>query len=267
MHAGAPSRQASSRRERLFIKWLEQRAPEAAAFYLLGDLWDFWFEYRRAVPKGHVRLLGALAALTDSGITVFFQRGNHDRWLTSYLSEEIGLRILPDPFEATWQEKVFFLSHGHHLGPLSWKDRVSYALMESSFLTFLYRWIHPDIGLYLGRFFSGRSREIHAPLDGVDLGEKELFRRFVQQAYKDNKAVDWYILGHRHLALVERIHRSQVVLLGDWIQHYTYLRLDSKGWILARFSEGGDIVLASGDGYSEKSKGGEESAELVSSHI
>lgn len=242
LHAGAPSRAASAPRERRFIQWIETHADQAAAFYLLGDLWDFWFEYRHAVPKGHVRLLGTLAALTDAGIPVFFQTGNHDLWLTGYLTEEIGLQRLPDPFVAIWQGRRFFLSHGHRLGPLPWLDRFTYGIMENPFLGRLYRWLHPDIGLWLGRFLSGRSRTVHAPLDTVDLGEKEYLRQFVR-SHETHPLADWYIFGHRHLALVEKIGAAYLVLLGDWIQQYSYLRMDSEEWGLWTWDEGKQVPI------------------------
>lgn len=237
LHAGAPSRAESLVREKRFVRWLEACAPQAAAFYLLGDLWDFWFEYRRAVPRGYVRLLGALAALTDEGLPVFFQPGNHDLWLHGYLTEEVGLQLLPDPLWAQWQGLTFFLSHGHRWGPLPWWDRLTYALMENRLLGQLYRLLHPDLGLWLGRFFSGRSRQAHAPLDEIDLGPREYLRQFVQQAQKAPNPAHWYIFGHRHLALVETIGRSRLVLLGDWIQRYTFFRIDREGWGLYQYHE------------------------------
>ncbi len=246
LHAGAPTRAESAPRERRFVAWLETAASEAAAFYLLGDLWDFWFEYRHSVPKGHVRLLGALAALTDAGIPVFFQPGNHDLWLTGYLTEEVGLQQLPDPFLAQWSGQRFFLSHGHRLGPLPPSDRLAYWVMENPFLGQLYRWIHPDIGLWLGRRLSGRSRDAHAPMDEIDLGPREYFRQFVQSQLTAGNAADWYVFGHRHLALVETLGSAQVVLLGDWIQRFTYLQLAPTGWKLARFAADPELPLAAG---------------------
>ncbi|MCX8112260.1 MAG: UDP-2,3-diacylglucosamine diphosphatase [Bacteroidia bacterium] len=247
LHAGAPSRRESMSREKRFILWLRHHAPEAAAFYLLGDIWDFWFEYYHAVPKGHVRLLAALAEITDAGIPVFFQTGNHDLWLTGYLTEEIGLQRLPDPLIAQWQGMTLFLSHGHKVGPVPWIDRLLYASMENRLLHILYRWIHPDIGLWLGRLASGRSRVAHMPMDDVDLGDREYVRRFVL-AEQNKRPADWYILAHRHLALAEQIGRSRLVLLGDWIRRYTFLRFGVEGWGLFTFSEEGAITpLAQGD--------------------
>ncbi|MDW8014707.1 MAG: UDP-2,3-diacylglucosamine diphosphatase [Bacteroidia bacterium] len=235
MHAGAPSRQASETRERHFIQWLERHAPEAAAFYLLGDIWDFWFEYRHAVPKGHTRLLAALAEVVEAAIPIYFQVGNHDCWLTDYLTQEIGLKRLSDPFRATWQGMLYFLSHGHRIGPIPWTDKLAYTLMESRLLQKLYRWLHPDIGLYIGRFLSGRSRQAHLPMDDIDLGEKEYLRLFVKAEQRKAPA-DWYIFGHRHLALVERIGSSYIVLLGDWIRRYTFLKLQEGSWGLYTYS-------------------------------
>lgn len=242
LHAGAPSRAHSAERERLFVRWLEISAAEAQAFYLLGDIWDFWFEYRHAVPKGYVRLLGALAALTDAGIPVFFQSGNHDGWLTGYLEEEVGLLRLSDPYWLEWRGLKLYLSHGHWRGPIPFWDRLTYALMENRFLTFLYRWLHPDVGLPLGRLFSARSRQAHLPLDDIDLGPKERLRQFVQRQQQGLQPADWYIFAHRHLLLAERIGRSQLIVLGDWIRRYSFLRLDDLGWGLFQFLPSGERV-------------------------
>lgn len=246
LHAGVPSPAESRAREKHFITWLETHAPEAAAFFLLGDLWDFWFEYKRAVPKGHVRLLGALAALTDAGIPVFFLPGNHDQWLTSYLQEEVGLEILPDPWIAEWKGQTFFLSHGHRLGPLPWSDRLANAIMSQPFLQTLYRWIHPDLGLCIGRYLSHRSRNAHSPLDDTDLGDKEYLRQFVRT---HKPAVDWYIFAHRHLPLFEPIGQSYLIVLGDWIRRYTYLRIDREGIGLWQFSLAGERTILQGISY------------------
>ncbi|MCX7652168.1 MAG: UDP-2,3-diacylglucosamine diphosphatase [Bacteroidia bacterium] len=236
LHAGAPSRMLSAEREKHFIRWIELHTPDAAAFYFLGDLWDFWFEYKEAVPKGYIRLLGALAAVTDAGVPVFFQAGNHDLWLTDYLTEEVGMQRIADPYVAQWQGCFFFISHGHKVGPIRWIDRFLYAGMENSFLQGIYRWLHPDIGLKLGSFFSGRSRIAHSPMDDIDLGEKEYTRRFVR-AQQGRQPADWYIFGHRHLALIEVIGRSRLVLLGDWIRRYTFLRLQDESWGLYAFQQ------------------------------
>ncbi|MEN3041283.1 MAG: UDP-2,3-diacylglucosamine diphosphatase [Bacteroidia bacterium] len=247
LHAGAPSRAESRPREKHFIRWLERCAPDAGAFYLIGDLWDFWFEYQEVVPKGYVRLLGALAAIIDAGIPIFFQSGNHDLWLTGYLTEEIGMQQLDDPYLAEWQGYSFFISHGHKIGPIRWIDRFLYMLMENLWLQRLYRCLHPDIGLRLGRFFSGRSRVAHSPMDDVDLGEKEYTRQFVhaQQRYRPT---DWYIFGHRHLALSEVIGRSRLILLGDWIRRYTFLCLREDSWGLYAFQSDQTLIpLAVGD--------------------
>lgn len=247
LHAGAPSRAESISRERHFVRWLETHASEAAAFYLLGDLWDFWFEYKHAVPKGHVRLLAALTEVVEAGIPIFFQVGNHDLWVTGYLTEEIGLRLLPDPYIAEWQGQTFFLSHGHKIGPIRWIDRILYAGMENRWLQALYRWLHPDMGLPLGRLLSGRSRVAHLPMDDIDLGEKEYTRIFVRSA-QERSPMDWYIFGHRHLAFVERIGRSYLVLLGDWIRRYTYFRFQMGRWGLYTFDLRGQDSLIVGEG-------------------
>lgn len=247
LHLGIPDPASSRQREKHFCDWLTYIAPEAAAIYLLGDIWDFWFEYRLAVPKGSVRLLGTLAALADGGLPLYFMPGNHDQWLTGYLAEEIGLHILIDPYLAEHAGQRFFLSHGHRLGPLPWLDRLANAMMGSPFLQSLYRHLfHPDLGLRLGRFLSGRSRQAHHPLDEVDLGPREMLHQFVQQAVNTHTAFDWYLFAHRHLPLVRQVGPAHYVILGDWIRRYTYFEISGNVWALKTFSQYGPQTLAEG---------------------
>ncbi len=240
LHLGVPSAIESRAREKHFLRWLESVAPQAAALYLLGDIWDFWFEYRRCVPKGSVRLLGFLAELCDSGLPVYFMPGNHDQWLTGYLSEEIGLHILPDPYLALYQGQRFCLSHGHRLGPLPRADRLANWIMGNPFLQNLYRFLlHPDVGLRLGRFLSARSRKAHHPLDYTDLGEREYLYQYVRAAVTTGGAQDWYIFAHRHLPGVRQIGHARYVVLGEWIERYTYLEIAGENWSLCQYKTSG----------------------------
>ncbi len=246
LHLGIPDPAASRQREKHFCSWLNHIASEAAAIYLLGDIWDFWFEYRTAVPKGSTRLLGTLAALADGGLPLYFMPGNHDQWLTGYLAEEVGLQVLPDPCLATYLDQRFFLSHGHRLGPLPRLDRLANAIMGSPFLQGIYRLLHPDLGLRLGRFLSGRSRQAHHQLDDIDLGPLEFLYRFVRQAVHSQTACDWYVFAHRHLPLVRQVEKAQYVILGDWIRRYTYFEISGGWWALKTFSDHGPASLAEG---------------------
>lgn len=236
LHLGIPSEAASRSRERYFLAWLQEVAPHAAAIYLLGDIWDFWFEYRRCVPKGNVRLLGTLAHLCDTGLPIYFMPGNHDQWLTGYLESEIGLRRLPDPYLTTYRGLRFFLSHGHRLGPLPWIDHLANWIMANPFLQTLYRYLfHPDVGLWLGRFLSGRSRKAHHPLDYTDLGEREYLYQFVRAAIQKGTAADWYLFAHRHLPMVRQIENVHYIVIGEWIARYTFLEIDGDRWALQRY--------------------------------
>jgi len=248
LHLGVPSAEESRVREKHFISWLREVAPTAAAIYLLGDVWDFWFEYRRCVPKGSVRLLGVLAELSDAGLPIYFMRGNHDQWLMGYLQEEVGLRLLPDPYLVTYKDLRFFLSHGHRLGPLPLLDKVANWMMGNPLLQTLYRYLfHPDVGLWLGRFLSGRSRKAHHPLDYTDLGEREYFYQYVQRAVQNGTACDWYIFAHRHLPTVRQIAHTRYVVLGEWMERYTYLEIAGESWALRQYQEPGkEAVLFSG---------------------
>jgi len=235
LHLGIPTASQSRERERHFIHWLETVAPRAAALYLLGDIWDFWFEYKHCVPKGTVRLLGALARLCDEGLPIYFMPGNHDQWLMGYLEEEVGLRRLADPYQARYMGWRFFISHGQNIGPLPWYDRLANWIMGQPILQRLYRAIHPDWGLRLGRYLSGRSRQVHHPLDDTDLGEKEYFYQFIKAESAKGARADWYLFAHRHFPKFQRVGAIRYLVLGDWIRRYTYLEIEGDQWALRRF--------------------------------
>ena len=236
LHLGVPSAEESREREKHFLRWLEGVVPEAAAIYLLGDVWDFWFEYRSCVPKGSVRLLGFLAEVCDAGLPVYFMPGNHDQWLTGYLRAEIGISLLPDPYCSVYHGQRFFISHGHRLGPLPWTDKLANWIMGNPFLQNLYRLLlHPDIGLRLGRFLSARSRKAHHPLDYTDLGEREYLYQYVKSAVSQGIALDWYLFAHRHLPMVRQVGTARYVVLGEWIERYTYLEIAGEDWSLCQY--------------------------------
>lgn len=229
VHLGAPSYEASLPRMQRFTQWLEEIRPQAREVYLMGDIFDFWFAYKRAVPKGYLRLYATLLRLTDSGIKVHWLLGNHDLWADDYWEKELGIHIHRQGIEMCWEGKTFFIHHGHTLGPLSAGERLSLFLMQNRFLRYLYRWIHPDIGLHLGTRVSARSRRAHHQMDSVDLGEREYLHQYVLQQIRNHAPYQGYIFGHRHLAKLVNYGAAWMALTGDWITQYTYLQLDEGG--------------------------------------
>jgi UDP-2,3-diacylglucosamine hydrolase len=168
-HLGIPDREGSLLREKKLIRWLEEVRKDAEAIYLMGDLFDFWFEYRKVVPKGYARLLGKLAEITDSGIEVHLYRGNHDLWAFDYLETELGVRLHREGEIRILGGRKFYLSHGDGLGPGDNGYKFLKKVFENRVNQFLYRWIHPDIGTLLGSYFSNRSRLTKLLREGVEL--------------------------------------------------------------------------------------------------
>ena len=152
-HLGAPSEKESQIRERKFIMWLDSIKEDAEIIFLLGDLFDFWFEYKNSVPKGFTRTLGKLAELSDMGIKIYFFVGNHDYWMRDYFEKELGIKVFKKPEAFIFNSKSFFIGHGDGLGPGDKGYKRMKLILSNSFFIWLYRLIHPDIGIPLGKYF------------------------------------------------------------------------------------------------------------------
>jgi UDP-2,3-diacylglucosamine hydrolase len=224
-HFGVPNLAASQERERLFIKWLEECKVDAQEIILLGDLFDFWFEYGHVVPKGTVRVLGKLAELADSGIPITLFCGNHDMWQRQYLSNELGIRLVRDEQTREFFGKSYYLHHGDGKGP---GDR-GYKLMKWGFrsrlLRFCFRWLHPDIGVSVALASSKTSRHAHAKADDIDKGPREYLVQYVKQKAEQGTPFDYFVFGHRHFARQQSFGKAQLLVLGDWISDFSYLRI------------------------------------------
>ena len=157
-HFGIPDTESSRKREDLFVKWLETVKADAGEIFLMGDLFDFWFEYKTVVPRGYTRLFGKLAELTDLGIKIHLFRGNHDMWAFDYLREELQIEIHRDPEIRIISGKTFYLAHGDGLGPGDHGYKMIKSVFQCRFNQWLFRWLHPDIGIRLGLFWSRKSR-------------------------------------------------------------------------------------------------------------
>ncbi len=235
-HLGAPTPEDSAPRERLFVQWLDQIKEDAGILFLLGDLFDFWFEYKTVVPKGFVRVLGKLAELSDAGIAIHFFVGNHDLWMLDYLEKEIGITLHNAPQDFTFNEKSFLIGHGDGLGPNDKGYKRMKKILTNPFFQWCYRWLHPDLGMRLGHYLSVKNKLISGEEDAVFLGENEEW--LAQYAKRKNleKSRDYYVFGHRHLPLNISIDQhSRYINLGDWISHYTYAvfdgnQLELKSW-------------------------------------
>lgn len=228
-HLGAPTDEASRPREERFVKWLDSIKEDAAAIFLLGDLFDFWFEYKHVVPKGFVRVLGKLAELKDSGIPIYFFVGNHDLWMDDYFEKELQVPVYHRPKEFQFNDKIFLVGHGDGLGPGDKGYKRMKKVFTNPFAQWLYRWLHPDLGVPLAKYFSVKNKAISGEEDMEFLGEeKEWLIQYCRRKL-ESKHYDYFLFGHRHLPLdIQLNNESRYVNTGDWISHYTYAVFDGS---------------------------------------
>lgn len=237
-HLGAPDSEASSPREKAFVQWLDSIAPEAAAVFLAGDLFDFWFEYKKVVPKGFTRTLGTLARLADRGIPVFYFVGNHDLWMNGYFEEELGIPVYHRPQEFKLGGKLFLIGHGDGLGPGDKGFKRMKKVFTNPLAKWLFRWLHPDLGVRLGQYFSVKNRLISGDEQTRFLGEENEW--LVQYARRklNERHYDYFVFGHRHLPLEINLGpQSDYVNLGDWIKYFSYGVFDGKNLRLEYFKK------------------------------
>ncbi len=236
-HFGAPTAKQSREREIKFVRWLDFVKTDAEAIFLLGDLFDFWFEYKKAVPKGFVRVLGKLAELSDSGIKVYFFVGNHDLWMQSYFEEELAIPVFYKPKEFIFNNKTFLIGHGDGLGPGDKGYKRMKKVFTNPFSKWLYRWLHPDIGIRIAQYLSLKNKLISGAEDVKFLGEENEW--LVQYSKKKlaEKSYDYFVFGHRHLPLEIQISKKvKYVNTGDWITHFTYAVFDGEQLTLKKYN-------------------------------
>ncbi len=227
-HLGVPDIESSRNRERLIIKWLEEISHDAKAIYLLGDIFDFWFEYKRVITKGFVRLQGKLAELTDKGISIHFFTGNHDMWTFGYLAEEIGMKVHKTPVIHELSGKKFFIGHGDGLGPNDKGYKVMKWIFSASFFQWLFARFHPNFSVRIAESMSRRSRIANSYRKDVFLGEdKEHLVLFIKE-YLKKEHVDYFIFGHRHITLDLQINNSRYINIGEWVNKRSYAIFDGK---------------------------------------
>jgi len=231
-HLGVPSYESSLQREKFIVQWLDEVKQNAAAIYLMGDVLDFWFEYKTVIPKGFVRLLGKLAEITDSGIPVHLFKGNHDVWALDYLKNEVGIELHNDRLITVLGKKCFFLAHGDGLGPGDTGSKFLKKIFRNRTNQWLFRWLHPDIGARLGLYFSRRSRyanSVKEEKNGKIPIEEEMLYKYALRKSEQLHMVDYFVFGHRHLPTNIRLNeKSRLVILGDWINYYTYGVFDGE---------------------------------------
>lgn len=228
-HLGIPDYAASIEREKKIVQFLEQARHTAAAIYIMGDMFDFWYEYRQVVPKGYVRLMGKLAELTDAGLPVYFFVGNHDMWMNGYFEKELNIPVYFEPTSCTWNNKKFLIGHGDGLGP----GDHGYKFLKSVFRNRICQWMFgllpPALSIGMANYFSHKSKQKTSPAEKEFLGEDKEWLLIHCREVLAKEHVDYFIFGHRHLPLDYRLNeRSRYINLGDWINHFTYAEFDGS---------------------------------------
>ena len=236
-HLGTDGRLTSREREKQIVRWLDTIKKDATELYLVGDVFDYWFEYRKVVPKGYVRLLGKLGELRDGGLPIYFFTGNHDMWMFRYMEDELDIPIIREPVAKELCGKRFLIGHGDGLGPGDHGYKFIKAVFANPVCQWLYERLHPNFGLWLMRCFSGSSRKAN-PAETEFKGEQK--ERLVQfcNAQLDETYFDYFIFGHRHLPIDYTLKngKSRYINLGEWINYNSYAVFDGEE-ITLRFFE------------------------------
>lgn len=235
-HLGIPDHQKSLEREKKFVGWLNEVKQDAGVIFLLGDLFDFWFEYKRVVPKGFVRVLGKLAEIRDSGIPVYFFVGNHDLWMNGYFEQELKIPVYHKPMEFTINSKEFLIGHGDGLGPGDKGYKRMKKVFINPFSKWLYRWLHPDIGVRLAQYLSTKNKLISGEEDVKFLGEENEWLAQYAKKKLESRHYDYFVFGHRHLPLEIAVGKNSTYInMGDWITHFTYAVFDGERLELKKY--------------------------------
>ncbi|TVR42476.1 MAG: UDP-2,3-diacylglucosamine diphosphatase [Bacteroidia bacterium] len=235
-HLGIPGDASGQERERMMVRWFDTIRHDAREVYLLGDIFDFWFEYRTVVPKGFVRLLGKIAELTDQGIHVHFFTGNHDLWVYSYFEEELGVTVHHKPIFVRLFDHSFHIGHGDGLGPGDSGYKIMKKVFSSRICQRMFAALHPGLGIKLAWFMSGRSRSTNHKKDKSYLGqENEWLIQYCREVLHE-KQVDYFVFGHRHIPMkLEIAPGAFYVNTGDWVKHFSYVVFDGKSLQLEFF--------------------------------
>lgn len=232
-HLGVPDHASSLEREKRIVSFLDQIKDKAAMVFVVGDLFDFWFEYRTVVPKGYVRILGKLAELTDNHIPVHFFVGNHDMWMSGYFEKELNIPVFFESQTYEFNGKKMLVGHGDGLGPGDHGYKFIKKVFRNPFCQFLFGLLPPFFGISISNFFSKRSRIMTGTTDENFLGEdKEWLVLYAKEKLK-KEHFDYFVFGHRHLPIDFQLKEgSRYINLGDWIKYNSYAEFDGANFQL-----------------------------------
>jgi UDP-2,3-diacylglucosamine hydrolase len=228
-HLGAPDFSSSLIREKRIVAFLESIRHDAQQIIIAGDVFDFWYEYKTVVPKHFVRLLGKLAEITDTGISIILFAGNHDMWMRSYFETELNIPVYFEPRTFNWNNKKFYVGHGDGLGPGDHGYKFIKKIFRNKFCQWLFGQLHPTLGMGIANYFSRKSRQKTGSSDAVFLGEDNEWLTIYSREVLSKEHYDYFIFGHRHLPLTIKLNdNAEYINLGDWITHFTYAVFDGN---------------------------------------
>lgn len=234
-HLGVPNAESSRERELAVVSWLDFVKEDALEIYLVGDIFDFWFEYAKVIPKGFARLQGKIAELVDSGIPIYFFTGNHDMWMFDYFEKELGVKIYRENIIREYFGNKILIGHGDGLGPGDYSYKFLKKVFASKICQWLFARIHPNLGLWIADKWSRSSRIANDSKEQF-LGEENEWLAIYAKEVLQKEHIDYFIFGHRHLPLDIKLNeRSKYVNLGEWVHHRTYAQCNSEGVFLKKF--------------------------------
>jgi UDP-2,3-diacylglucosamine hydrolase len=236
-HLGAPDHASSLERERKIVQFLDEIKDQAAEIFFVGDMFDFWYEYRTVVPKGFVRLLGKIGELSDAGIPMHFFVGNHDMWMKNYFQQEFNMPVYYAPVEFERNGKKFLIGHGDGLGPGDHGYKRLKKVFRNPVSQFLFGIFPPMLGMGLANYMSRRSRAQTGTKEEIFLGEDKEWLVIYCKEVLQQKKMDFFVFGHRHLPIDFRLNESsRYINLGDWIRYFTYAVFDGQDMELKSYT-------------------------------
>jgi len=237
-HLGAPDYEKSKQREKKIVHFLNTIQPTVQELFIVGDMFDFWYEYKTAVPKGYTRILGKLAEFTDAGIPVHFFVGNHDMWMSGYFEKELNIPVYFHPKTFQYNGKQFYIGHGDGLGPGDNGYKFLKKVFRNPICHWLFGIIHPNIGIGVANYFSRESRKKTGMKDEVFMGEDKEWLMIYSREILQQQHIDFFVFGHRHLPLnLQLAPNSKYINLGDWIINFTYATFDGNNMELHKWKE------------------------------
>ena len=239
LHLGAPYFPDSKENERRVVAFLDSIKEDADAIYLLGDILDYWYEYKYVVPRGFVRFFGKLAELSDAGIKIVWLIGNHDIWIFDYLPQELGISVVDGSIVEKIHGKKFFLSHGDGIGKLKGSFKFIRSIFRNKFCQWMFAGIHPRWTVPFAYNWSRHSREGGMPIDKIDESGTEMLggiKEFVKDYHKEHPDVDFYMFGHLHILTREMLEEGcEIIVLGEWIRTFSYAKMGKTGLKLQKW--------------------------------